>query len=45
MQHWIDAKKDFANLALHGQEDRLNPSSVSETLQLYLYLLEKIREI
>ena len=35
----------FANLALHGQEDRLNPSSVSEALQLYLYLLEKIREI
>ena len=30
---------------LHGQEDRLNPSSVSEALQLYLYLLEKIIEI
>ena len=36
---------NFANLALHGQENRLNPSSVSEPLQLYLYLLEKIREI
>ena len=31
---------DFATLSLHGQ-DRLNPSSVSETLQLYLYLSEK----
>ena len=36
---------DFANLALHGREDRLNPSSISEAPQLYLYLLEKIREI
>ena len=36
---------DFANLALHGQEDHRNHSSVSEALQLYLYLLEKIREI
>ena len=36
---------DFANLALHGQEDRLNASSVSEAIQLYLYLLEKIRKI
>ena len=35
---------DFANLALNGQEDRLNPSTVSEVLHLYLYLLEKIRE-
>ena len=26
----------FVNLALYGQEDRLNPSSVSEALQLYL---------
>ena len=32
---------DFANLALHGQEDRLNPFSISEALQLYLNLLEK----
>ena len=36
---------DFANLALHGQEDRFNPSTVSGALHLYLYLLEKIREI
>ena len=32
---------DFANLALHGQEDCLNPSTVSEALHLYLYLLKK----
>ena len=36
---------DFANLALHGQEDCLCPSTVSEALHLYLYLLEKIGEI
>ena len=36
---------DFTNLALHGPEDRLNPSTVSETLHLDLYLLEKIRQI
>ena len=35
----------FAHLALYDQEDRLNPSSVYKTLQLHLYLLEKIREI
>ena len=34
---------DFANLALQGQEDHLNSFSVAKTLQLYLYVLEKIR--
>ena len=36
---------NFADLTLHGQEDRLNPSTVYEALQLYLSLLQKIREI
>ena len=36
---------NFTNLALHGQEDRLNHFTVSEARHLYLYLLEKIREI
>ena len=36
---------DFANLALHAQEDSFNPFSISEALQLYLHLLENIREI
>ena len=36
---------NFANLALHGKEDSPDPSSVSEALHLYLYLLEKLREI
>ena len=36
---------EFVNLALYGQEERLNPSSVSEALLLYLHLLEKIGEI
>ena len=36
---------NFANLTLHGQEDGLNLSNVYDALQLYLSLLQKIREI
>lgn len=52
MQPWKAHKKDysecldnFVNLALYGQDNRLKPSNPSEAFKLYLYLLEKIKEI